>query len=154
MLFTSTVGTYGYDIEGGVLTDTTLQRPFLFYGATKVFAEHMGLFYKRKFGLDFRCVRYPSIIGPGVTTPGVAQYTSLVFEKAALGQEFIVWVPERTRIPIMNVEDAADSIVQLAAANVEQIETVNYLVAGISPTPSAAELVSAARERFPEAVRG
>ncbi len=46
----------------------------------------MGLFYKRKYGLDFRCVRYPSIVGPGVKTPGAVQYTSWVIEECAKGR--------------------------------------------------------------------
>jgi hypothetical protein len=29
----------------------------------------MGQFFKRKLALDFRGVRYPSILGPGVKTP-------------------------------------------------------------------------------------
>ncbi|MDA0711260.1 MAG: NAD-dependent epimerase/dehydratase family protein, partial [bacterium] len=54
MMFSSTVATYGIDIIGDEINDDTLQRPLLFYGATKVFAEHMGLFFKKKYGLDFR----------------------------------------------------------------------------------------------------
>ena len=64
VIFSSSVGTYGYDMPESALTDTTLQRPSLFYGATKAFGEHMGLFYRRKYGLDFRGIRYPSVIGP------------------------------------------------------------------------------------------
>src|SRR4030066_306864 len=74
---------HGLDIREGVINDYTLQRPQLFYGATKVFCELMGLVYKRKYGLDFRGVRYPSIVGPGVKTPGVVQYTSWVIEECA-----------------------------------------------------------------------
>jgi len=56
------------------IDDNTTQRSLLFYGATKAFTENMGRFDKRKYGIDFRVIRYPSIIGPGMTTPRVAQY--------------------------------------------------------------------------------
>ena len=79
-----------------MIRDTTIQRPQLFYGATKVFGEHMGLFYRRKYQLDFRGLRYPSIIGPGVRTPGVAQYTSWVIEECAKGNPFTIWVKPET----------------------------------------------------------
>ena len=59
VVFSSTLGTYGLDNRAGVIDDYTLQRPLLFYGATKVFGEHMGLFYRRKYGLDFRGIRSP-----------------------------------------------------------------------------------------------
>ena len=118
-----------------------------FYGATKVFGEHMGLFYRRKYGLDFRGIRYPSVIGPGVTTPGAVQYTSLMIEKAARGEPFTVWVRPETRVPIMHVAEAAAATVRLADAPADAIETVNYLVDGMKPTPSAAEIAEAVRAR-------
>ena len=99
MLFSSTIGTYGYDIPDKPIDDYTLQRPQLFYGATKVFGEHMGLFYKRKHGLDYRGIRYPSIVGPGVRTPGVAQYTSWVIEHCAQGKPFEMYVDPDFRCP-------------------------------------------------------
>ena len=77
VLFSSSIGTYGLDIRENVIDDYTLQRPEIFYGATKLFGEHMGLFYRREYGLDFRGLRYPSIVGPGVRALGGAQYTLL-----------------------------------------------------------------------------
>jgi nucleoside-diphosphate-sugar epimerase len=58
VIFASTGGTYGLDMADDMIRDTTLQRPQLFYGATKVFGEHMGLWYRRKYQLDFRGLRY------------------------------------------------------------------------------------------------
>src|SRR5215213_3822931 len=36
VLFASTIGTYGTDLDDGPLTDISLQRPSLLYGATKL----------------------------------------------------------------------------------------------------------------------
>lgn len=46
--------TYGSDVAADVIDDATIQRPFTVYGVTKVFGEHLGAFYKRSYGLDFR----------------------------------------------------------------------------------------------------
>ena len=151
VIFSSSVGVYGYDINADVINDDTLQRPMLFYGATKVFGEHMGLFYKRKYGLDFRGLRYPSVIGPGVTTPGVVQYTSWVIEACARGNPFTIWVTPETRMPVMYIDEAAQAAVQLAEAPQDRIKTVNYLVDGFKPTPSAGELAAAVRAHIPTA---
>jgi threonine 3-dehydrogenase len=151
VLFSSTVGTYGRDIKANVINDTTLQRPQLFYGATKVFCEHMGLFYRRKYALDFRSVRYPAIVGPGVKTAGVSQYTAWVIEACARKEPFTIWVKPETRNPLLYFKDAARAIVSLAEAPQENIKTVNYLLAGITPTPSAGELAEAVRARVPGA---
>ncbi|MDP6709244.1 MAG: NAD-dependent epimerase/dehydratase family protein [Alphaproteobacteria bacterium] len=151
VIFSSSVGTYGHDMPDGAIDDATIQRPHLFYGATKVFGEHMGLFYKRKYGLDFRGIRYPSVVGPGVSNPGVAQYTSWVIEECARGKPFTIWVAPETRIPIMYITEAAAATVQLAAAPLQQIRAVNYIVDGAKPTPSAGELAAAVKAKVPGA---
>ena len=151
VIFASSMATYGLDIDDEMLRDTTIQRPQLFYGATKVFGEHMGLFYRRKYQLDFRGLRYPSIIGPGVRTPGVVQYTSWVIEECAKGNPFTIWVKPETRIPVMYIKDAARATVQLATVPLEQIKTVTYLIDGKKPTPSAQGLADAVRAKLPAA---
>jgi len=151
VLFSSSISTYGLDFEGGVIDDTTIQRPVLFYGATKVFCEHMGLFYKRKYGLDFRCVRYPSIVGPGIKTPGVVQYTSWVIEECARGKPFTVWTRPEIRCPVLYFKDAARAIVELGQAPLGNIKSVNYLLAGIEPIASAGEMADTVRSRIPGA---
>jgi threonine 3-dehydrogenase len=147
VLFTSSIGTYGDDLEDGPLDDTSLQRPTLLYGATKLFGELLGRFYRRKHGLDFRGLRYPAIVAPGVTTPGVLQYTSWVIEAAANGFPFTITVEPRTRPPMLYVKDAARAMIELAAAPQEQIRTINYLVTGMEPVPTAGELAELVRER-------
>jgi threonine 3-dehydrogenase len=151
VLFSSSIGTYGLDIREKVIDDYTLQRPQLFYGATKLFGEHMGLFYKRKYSLDFRGVRYPAIVGPGVKTPGVGQFTSWVIEECAKGNPFTIWVQPETRIPVLYFKDAARAIVKLREAPLENIKTVNYLLAGVTPIATAGELADLVRAKVPGA---
>jgi threonine 3-dehydrogenase len=151
LLFASSIGVYGADIEGDVITDRTLQRPFTIYGITKIFGEQMGAFYKRKYGLDFRGLRYPSIVGPGVTTPSVVQFTSWVIEECAKGNPFTVNVTPETAVPVMYYKDAARAMIQLGEAPVEQIETVNYVVDGVKPAPTAGRLAEIVRSRIPDA---
>ena len=151
VLFTSSLGVYGADIKEDFIDDNTVQHPLLFYGATKVFAENMGRFYKRKYGIDFRGIRYPSVLGPGIRTPGVAQYNPGVIEECAKGNPFTIWVTPETRIPIMYFTESARAIVELGQAPVEKIKTVNYVLTGITPTPSAADLADVVRAKIPGA---
>jgi threonine 3-dehydrogenase len=151
LLFASSIGVYGAGITEDVITDLTLQRPFTIYGITKVFGEQMGAFYKRKYGLDFRGLRYPSIVGPGVKTPSVVQFTSWVIEECAKGNSFTITVTPETAVPVMYYKDAARAMIQLGEAAVGEIETVNYLVDGVKPTPTAGQLAEIVRSRIPEA---
>jgi threonine 3-dehydrogenase len=150
-LFASSIGSYGADIQEPKITDVTLQRPFTIYGVTKVFGEQLGTFYKRKYGLDFRGLRYPSVVGPGVKTPSSVQFTSWVIEECSKGKPFTITATPQTAVPILYYKEAAQAMIQLGQAPLENIKTVNYLVDGAKPTPTAGELAKVVREKIPEA---
>lgn len=151
IIFASSIGTYGRDLGPGAVTDLSLQRPNTIYGVTKVFAENLGAYYRTRYGLDFRGLRYPSIVGPGVTTKSLAQYTSWMIEHAAKGQPFTVWTSRETVIPLLYYKDAAMAALDLAAAPNESIKAINYLVDGLQPTPNAGQLAEAVLARIPGA---
>jgi nucleoside-diphosphate-sugar epimerase len=149
VVFASSTATYGFDLPDVPISDLSLQRPQTIYGACKLFGENMGRFYRRKYGIDYRGVRYPSIVGPGVRSPGSVQYTSCVIESAAKGIPFTIWVRPETRVPILYIKDAALAIIALADAPPERIKMVNYVLAG--PRPTALELANLVKQRFPDA---
>lgn len=150
VIFASSIGVYGGGIEGDEIGDFAPQRPFLFYGATKSFGENMGHFYKRKYGLDFRGVRYPSIVGPGVRSPGVVQFTSWMIEESSLGRPFTVTVSPDIQVPILYVKEAAQGTVDLAHAPIENIATSIYNITGPNPTPSAGDIAAAVKAQIPD----
>ena len=137
--FASSIATYGLETTP-LISDDTLQRPTTMYGIGKLYCEHLGMFYKNRFGLDFRSVRYPSVIGPGVKTPGVAQYNPWMIEHAALGKSYECFVTEETKCPVIYFKDAAICIDLLYQVPREKIESLNYNVAGVTPVQTAKEL--------------
>lgn len=149
VVFASTAATYGLG-TGRVITDETIQRPTIMYGIGKLYGELLGMFYKNRFGLDFRSARYPAVIGPGVNTPGVAQYNAWMIESAALGRPYKCFVSEETKCPVMYFKDAAICMDLLYKAPVEKIKTVNYNVAGVTPVRTAKELELAIRKFVPD----
>lgn len=152
IIFASSIGTYGRDlVPGEPVSDLSLQRPNSVYGVTKVFAENLGAWYRSKYKLDFRGLRYPSIVGPGVTTRSLAQYTSWMIEAAGRGDPFEVWTVRDTIVPILYYKDAAKAALDLAAAPLADIASINYLVDGVQPTPTAGELAAAVQTRLPDA---
>ena len=152
VIFTSTTATYGIDMQGPVIDDSTLQRPITMYGTTKVFGELLGRFYRTKYGLDFRAVRFPSVVGPGAKVAHVSIYNAWIVEKPFYGEPYDIFVEPDTRCPIIYFKDAARSLILLEAAPREAIQTVCYLLGGIKPITSAGELVAEVKTHFPKAI--
>ncbi len=153
VLFASSIATFGLDLQEKVLRDNSLQRPVSIYGVAKLFSEGIGLFFRRKHRIDFRSVRYPSIVGPGIDLRigGLVTYTYAMIEESIRGNPYTVNVSPETRIPILSVQDAARAIFELGKASAEKIKTINYLVDGVKPTPSAGELAEKVKGRIPDA---
>lgn len=149
-LFSSSMGSYGLGHDGHI-SDDTIQQPTIIYGVTKVFGELMGRYYQRKFGLDFRGVRLPQIVGPGVTSGGFGQYNPGMIEAAAAGRPYEVWVPEDTVLPLMYIRDAIRSLAELYEAAAAAIHTRVYNLGQITPSPTAAQLAEIVKGFFPGA---
>ena len=149
-LFSSSIASFGPGAPAP-LTDFSIQRPVTIYGTAKVFGELLGGFYKHKYGLDYRGLRYPAVIGPGVKTPGPLQYTSWIIEECAKGRPFTVNVPPDTAVPVMYYKEAARAMIQLGRAPLEDIQTVNYLVCGMRPDPTIGEMAEILRRKIPGA---
>jgi len=149
-VFASTDATYGLG-TGQVIDDATLQRPITMYGAGKLYIELLGRFYRRKFGLDFRAVRYCMVMRPGAKIRALPVFMLWMVENAALGQPFECFAAEDVAVPVLYYKDAVRATIMLYEAPAEKIKTVCYNLAGISPTPIAGALEKAIKKFIPEA---
>ena len=152
LLFSSSIGIFGEGLENEPeFHDNLLQRPMSFYGVTKQFNEGTGLFFKRKYGLDYRSIRYPSIVGPGLREGGIMEYPAALIEHALKGEHYTVDAEPTTKIAVIHIEDAARGIIELSGHPIEKIRTVNYLIDGVKPNLSAEEMADEVRVKFPGA---
>ncbi|MGQ9543593.1 MAG: NAD-dependent epimerase/dehydratase family protein [Candidatus Bathyarchaeia archaeon] len=150
VIFTSSIAVYAGQVEKPIpINESTVQRPENMYGVTKLFCELLGCFYAKKFGLDFRAVRYPTVVGPGAKTKHMTQYLAWMIEYSLASKPFEVWVEEDTRVPCIYYKDAANALVMLHDAPLEKIRARVYTLAGISLT--AKEFVEAVRKHIPSA---
>ena len=151
VIYSSTIATYSKDIRSNVVDDFTLQRPTTMYGATKVFGELLGRVYARKFGIDFRGIRFPSIVGPGVKIAHMSIYHSWAVEEPLKGNSYEIYVAPETRIPALYFKDAVRALWLLSRAKREEMKTMIYNIAGLTPPYSAKELVEVVRSKIPGA---
>jgi nucleoside-diphosphate-sugar epimerase len=149
IMFASSIATFGLE-AGETITDTTIQRPVFFYGIGKLFGEGLGRYYRNKYGLDSRCIRYPAVIGPGVKTPG--HWIPPMIEDAMLDRPHESPVSEDATSWIISLKDAAKAAFMLLKASREEIKMVNYNVTGCTPAIKAKEIAAVIRRYKPEAV--
>ena len=116
VVFASTIGVYGRGLPQPLTEDMPLE-PDGWYGLTKQSAEQMGLLYVRRYGLDFRAVRFAAVTGPNRAAAGSASlFTSLIPEKAAKGEPYAIEVSPDTSYPVVYIKDAVDALIKLMDA--------------------------------------
>jgi len=133
VIYLSTIATYGLGIPETVNEDT-IQMPISMYGVTKVFSERLGEYYYRKFGVDFRAVRLPSVIGPGRGSGGASAYSTLMISEPALKRPYQVFVEEDVIMPLLYIKDCVDCLILLYEADNSKLKRRVYCIAGFSPT--------------------
>lgn len=150
MMFTSSQGTFNLDLpEGKPVTDLTIQRPLTVYGCAKLYIEGMGRVYRRRYGLDFRSIRYSCTVGPNIRGNPLIWAPALM-EDAILGKphQCVFAIPE-SRCSLIYIRDAARAADMVLQAPMENIKMVNYNVTGIPAVTTARELETILRKRFP-----
>jgi len=151
VLFASSFGSYGLDIQGKTVDDYTLQRPTSMYGVSKLFGEGLGRYYIQKYGLDFRCIRYPGVLGPGFRTPSMARPFSRMVEESVASRPYTLRVAPDVKHTLLYYKDAALAMIKLAQAPKKSVKMVCYLVKGVEPGLTVQEMVDMVESRVPEA---
>jgi len=144
MMFTSSIGTFG-ETQGDAMSDIALQRPRDFYGVGKLYCEGLGRMYRRKFGLDFRAIRYPSVVGPGVNTPG--HWDAPMIRSLVHGKPFQCMVPEDMSGAMLYYKDAAKAAETVLLSPPNNIKMIAYNVGAITASPK--EIENAIRKYVP-----
>jgi nucleoside-diphosphate-sugar epimerase len=151
LLFSSSMTTFGLDLESKVINDHSLQRPGTYYGVTKLFQEGAGRFYRNKHNVDFRAIRYPAIIGPGSRSGGFVGYTSDIINYAIKGEPYTVKFKEDMTLPLLHTKDAARAIIDLGNAPKASIKELCYLINGVTNPPTAGELAQMVKAKIAQA---
>jgi len=148
VVFASTISVYGPDVTQP-MTEATPALPLTWYGQSKLMAEQLGLYYQRRFGLDFRAARLAAIVGPArnAASGSATMYTSLIIERAALGQPYEIDVDPEAGTPVCYAKDAARALATLATAP-SAPQRIYHVSTGLV---TARGLIDIVRRRVPDA---
>jgi threonine 3-dehydrogenase len=137
LLAPSTIAVFG-PASGKLMTpDDTKLCPTTIYGITKVFLEQLGNYYHKKFGVDFRCIRYPGIISHNIYGGGTSDYAVHMYQAAMTkSAEFVSGVAADEPLPMMYMPDCISSTMTLLEAPPEVLKRRVYNVSSMSFTPA------------------
>uniref|UniRef100_A0A668UBQ6 L-threonine 3-dehydrogenase, mitochondrial n=1 Tax=Oreochromis aureus TaxID=47969 RepID=A0A668UBQ6_OREAU len=144
----STIGAFGPSSPRDPAPDLCVQRPRTIYGVSKVHGELMGEYLHHKYGLDFRCLRYPGVIS--VNTPpggGTTDYAVQIFHDALSTGHHECYLRPDTRLPMMHISDCHRATVEFMQAPECQLSLRTYNIAAMSFTPE--EVAQEIRKHLP-----
>jgi threonine 3-dehydrogenase len=145
-LFTSTIAAFGPGLAEPVGNDVSM-RPTTMYGLTKVAGELLGEYYKTKWKLDFRGVRFPGLISAVEPGGGTSDYVNYMYFDGIRKGAYEAFVRDDSTIPLMYMPDALRALVELAEAPIESLRHSMYNIAAMSPR--ADEIAAAVAKRIP-----
>ncbi|MCA9710315.1 MAG: NAD-dependent epimerase/dehydratase family protein [Myxococcales bacterium] len=133
VVFTSTIAVYGPGLPSCVSDDVPLH-PTTMYGVTKVSGELLGEYYQRRYGLDFRGVRFPGLISASLPGGGTSDYALYMYVDGVRRGAYQAFCRPDTRIPLMYMPDGIRALVELSEAPRGSLHRSIYNVAAFSPS--------------------
>lgn len=144
----STIGAFGPSSPRDPAPDLCVQRPRTIYGVSKVHGELMGEYLHHKYGLDFRCLRYPGVISVnGPPGGGTTDYAVQIFHDALSTGHHECYLRPDTRLPMMHISDCHRATIEFMQAPECQLSLRTYNIAAMSFTPE--ELAQEIRKHLP-----
>ncbi|MFQ5832577.1 MAG: NAD-dependent epimerase/dehydratase family protein [Candidatus Thorarchaeota archaeon] len=148
-LVPSSIAAFGPSTPRKNTPNDVITRPTSMYGVTKVFVELFGEYYNRRYGLDFRSLRYPGVIS-SETLPGggTTDYAVEIFYEALKNKRYTCFLGPDTRLPMMYMPDCIKSTIDLMEADNDRLKHRTFNVTAFSFTPT--ELAEKIREHIPD----
>lgn len=148
LVFTSTIAVFGPGLTSPVPDDVALH-PTTMYGVTKIAGELLGDYYRVRYGLDFRAVRFPGLLSATLPGGGSSDYAPLMFIEGLRVGRYQAFCRPDTAIPMMYMPDGIRALFELSRAPRERLSRSVYNIAAFSPT--AQEIADAAAAVIPGA---
>jgi nucleoside-diphosphate-sugar epimerase len=148
----SSIAAFGPETPKDDTPQETVLRPTTMYGITKVAGELLSAYYRRRYGLDVRGIRYPGVISSeALPGGGTTDYAVAIFYEAIRRRRYTCFVREDTVLPMIYMPDCIRATLLLMDAPADRlIHAAEYNLASLSF--SAGELAAEIRKHIPDFV--
>jgi len=138
VFFPSSIAVFGDKAPLENTPQSTFLNPATVYGMSKVAGENWAQYYFNKYGLDIRSIRYPGIIGyQSMPGGGTTDYAVEIYHSAVKQEKYSCFLNPETKLPMIFMDDAIRSTIELMQAPKENIRTrTSYNLGSMSFSPS------------------
>lgn len=144
----SSIAVFGPTTPRESTPQRTVTEPTTVYGISKFAGENWCNYYKIKFGVDVRSIRYPGLISyktlPG---GGTTDYAVEIFHKALMNGKYTCFLSKDSRLPMMYMDDAIKATIDLMQAE-KQERFISYNISALDFTPE--ELANEIKKQLPD----
>jgi threonine 3-dehydrogenase len=148
LMFTSSIAVFGPGTVDPTPDDAPLW-PGTMYGVNKASGEKLGSWYHKRYGVDFRAVRFPGLISAALPGGGTSDYTVHMYVEAVRVGAYEAFCRDDTVIPLMYMPDALRALIELSDADGSSLTRRVYNIAAFSP--SASQIATSVKRLVPEA---
>jgi threonine 3-dehydrogenase len=152
LVFTSSIAVFGPPPSGPLpdpCPDDVALHPTTMYGATKVSGELLCAYYRKRYGIDCRGVRFPGLISAAMPGGGSSDYALFMYVDAVRKGHYEAFARADTRIPLMYMPDGVRALLELAFADRDRLTRTIYNIAALSPR--ADEIAVSVQRKVPAA---
>ncbi len=137
VFFPSSIAVFGDKAPLENTPQSAILNPETVYGMSKVAGENWAQYYFNKYGLDIRSIRYPGVIGyQSMPGGGTTDYAVDIYHSAVKQEEYSCFLNPETKLPMIFMDDAIRSTVELMQAAKENIKTrTSYNLGSMSFSP-------------------
>jgi threonine 3-dehydrogenase len=152
LIFTSSIAVFGPPPSGPLpdpTPDDCALHPTTMYGVTKVSGELLCSYYRNRYGIDCRGVRFPGLISAAMPGGGSSDYALFMYVDGVRKGGYEAFARADTRIPLMYMPDGVRALLELALAPRDAVKRCIYNIAAMSPR--ADEIAKSVQRQLPNA---
>lgn len=149
VMLPSSIAAFGPSTPRENTPNDVIMRPTSAYGVTKVFVELWGEYYTKRFGVNFRSLRYPGIISSeALPGGGTTDYAVEIFYEALKNKKYTSFLDKGTYLPMMYMPDCIKCTIDLIEADESKLKHRSFNITAMSFAPE--EIAAEIKKHIPE----